>query len=174
MIRKKIILVYSLILFPALLGSQQYVFGNTDDLQETYKNLEVFSNVLSITQQNYVDDIDTKEALEGAIKGLLNSLDPHSSYLKPDDFKELQVETKGSFSGIGIEITLKDGILTVVSPIEDTPAFQKGIQAGVMIINIEGESTKDMSLMDAVKKLRGVKGTEVTISIHREGFSELQ
>ena len=84
------------------------------------------------------------------------------------------METKGSFSGIGIEITIKDGIITVVSPIEDTPAFKKGVQAGDMIIKIEGESTKDMSLMDAVKKLRGVKGTEVTISIHREGLSELQ
>jgi carboxyl-terminal processing protease len=174
MIRKKIILVYSLILLPALLGSQQYVFGNTDDLQETYKNLEVFSNVLSITQQNYVDDIDTKEALEGAIKGLLNSLDPHSSFLKPDDFKELQVETKGSFSGIGIEITTKDDMLTVVSPIEDTPAFKAGIQAGDRIIKIEDESTKDLSIFEAVKKLRGPKGSEVTISIHREDWTDLE
>ena len=87
MIRRKIILVCALILLPALFGNQHYALGNTDDLQETYKNLEVFSNVLSITQQNYVDDIDTKEALEGAIKGLLTSLDPHSSFLKPQDFK---------------------------------------------------------------------------------------
>ena len=142
--------------------------------QEMYKNLEIFSNVLSMIEQNYVEEIDTQAIIEGAIKGMLTSLDPHSSYLKPDDFKELQVETKGSFSGIGIEITIRDGILTVVSPIEDTPAFKKGIQAGDMIIKIEGESTKDLSLMDAVKKLRGVKGTEVTISIHREGLSELQ
>ncbi len=144
------------------------------DMQETYKNLEIFSNVLSIIQQNYVEEIDAQEVIEGAIKGMLTSLDPHSSFMKPEDFKELQVETKGSFSGIGIEITIKDGILTVVSPIEDTPAFKKGIKAGDLIIKIEGESTKDMSLMEAVKKLRGIKGTEVTISIHREGWSELQ
>ena len=101
-------------------------------------------------------------------------LGQHSSYLKPESFKDLQIETKGSFSGIGIEITIKEGILTVVAPIEDTPAFKKGIKAGDLIIKIEGESTKDMSLMGAVKKLRGIKGTEVTISIHREGWSELQ
>ena len=93
-------------------------------MQKTYKNLEIFSNVLSLVQQDYVEEIDTQAAIEGAIKGMLSSLDPHSSYLKPDDFKELQVETKGSFSGIGIEITLKDDMLTVVSPIEDTPAFR--------------------------------------------------
>ena len=174
MIRKKIILVYALILLPALFGSQQYAFGNTDDLQETYKNLEVFSNVLSLTQQNYVDDIDTKDALEGAIKGLLSSLDPHSSFLKPDDFKELQDDTKGSFNGIGIEITLKDNMLTVVAPIEDTPAFKAGIQSGDTIIKIEDEFTKDMSIFEAVKQLRGPKGSEVTISIHREGWTDLE
>ena len=168
------ILTFTLIIIPTFLISQQYAFGSNDDLEETYKNLEVFSNVLSIVQQNYVDDIDTKETLEGAIKGMLTSLDPHSSFLKPDDFKELQVETKGSFSGIGIEITLKDDMLTVVSPIEDTPAFKVGIQAGDRIIKIEDESTKDMSIFEAVKKLRGVKGSEVTISIHREDWTDIQ
>ena len=172
--RIKRILVFSLILLPTLFGSQQYAFGSTDDLQETYKNLEIFSNVLSIVQQNYVDDIDTKETLEGAIKGMLTSLDPHSSFLKPEDFKELQVETKGSFSGIGIEITIKDDMLTVVSPIEDTPAFKAGIQAGDRIIKIEDESTMDLSIFEAVKKLRGIKGSEVTISIHREDWTDIQ
>jgi len=171
-IRRK--LIFTLIILPVLFGNQQYVFGGTDDLQETYKNLEVFSNVLSIVQQNYVDDINTKETLEGAIKGMLTSLDPHSSFLKPEDFKELQVETKGSFSGIGIEITIKDDILAVVSPIEDTPAFKAGIQAGDRIIKIKGESTKDMSIFEAVKKLRGAKGSEVTISVYREDWTDLQ
>ena len=172
--RIKKTLTFGLIIIPILFGSQQYAFADTDDLQETYKNLEIFSNVLSIVQQNYVDDIKTKETLEGAIKGMLTSLDPHSSYLKPDDFKELQVETKGSFSGIGIEITLKDDRLTVVSPIEDTPAFKAGIKAGDRIIKIEDESTKDMSVFEAVKKLRGPKGSEVTISIYREDWKDLQ
>ena len=158
---------------PVLLQSGT-TYPKPDRTQETYKNLEVFSNVLSIIQQDYVEEINVQDVIEGAIKGMLNSLDPHSSFMKPEDFKELQVETKGSFSGIGIEITIKDGILTVVSPIEGTPAFKKGIKAGDLIIKIEGESTKDMSLMEAVKKLRGAKGTEVTISIHREGWSELK
>ena len=170
----KKILTFTLFLLPVLVCNQQYAYGNTDDLQETYKNLEIFSNVLSIVQQNYVDDIDTKETLEGAIKGMLTSLDPHSSFLKPEDFKELQVETKGSFSGIGIEITTKDNMLTVVSPIEGTPAFKAGIKAGDRIIKIEDESTKDLSIFEAVKKLRGVKGTEVTISIHREDWTDIQ
>jgi carboxyl-terminal processing protease len=170
----KKILPIALIILPLLLISSNKTFSSTDDMQEAYKNLEIFSNVLSIVQQNYVDDIDTQETIEGAIKGMLSSLDPHSSFLKPDDFKELQVETKGSFSGIGIEITTKDDMLTVVSPIEDTPAFKAGIQAGDRIIKIEGESTKDMSLIEAVKKLRGQKGSEVTISIHREGWTDLQ
>jgi len=162
-----------LVCLPLLLQSGT-TYPQPAGMQETYKNLEVFSNVLSIIQQNYVEEIDVQEVIEGAIKGMLNSLDPHSSFMKPEDFKELQVETKGSFSGIGIEITIKDGILTVVSPIEGTPAFKKGIKAGDLIIKIEGESTKDMSLMEAVKKLRGIKGTEVTISIHREGWPELK
>ncbi len=105
---------------------------------------------------------------------MLSTLDPHSSYMKPDDFKELQMETKGSFTGIGIEITIKDSILTIVSPIEGTPAFRKGLKAGDKIVKIEDESTKDLSLMDAVKRLRGPKGSEVNISIHREGWSELK
>lgn len=148
--------------------------GQAAEMQDTYKNLEIFSDVLSIIQQNYVEEVNTQEIIEGAIKGMLAALDPHSSFLRPEDFKELQVETKGSFSGIGIEITVKDDVLTVVSPIEDTPAFKKGIKAGDKIIKINGESTKDMTLMEAVKRLRGVKGSEVTITIHREGWNELK
>ncbi len=163
-----------LIFLPLFLTSSHQALSSTDDLQETYKNLEVFANVLSIVQLNYVDNIDTQETIEGAIKGMLTSLDPHSSFLKASDFQELQEETKGSFSGIGIEITVKDDMLTVVSPIEDTPAFKAGIQAGDRIIKIGGESTKEMSMVEAIKKLRGEKGTEVTISIHREGLTDLQ
>jgi len=120
------ILLICYIIIPALLASQHQVLAANEEMQKTYENLEVFSNVLSIVQQNYVEEIDTQETIEGAIKGMLSSLDPHSSYLRPDDFKELQVETKGSFSGIGIEITVKDDMLTVVSPIEGTPAFKAG------------------------------------------------
>lgn len=171
---KKILLI-TVICIPAfslfLWERDSGVQAKTEDI---YKNLEIFSGVLSLLQKNYVEEIDTGEVIEGAIKGMLTSLDPHSSYMKPDDFQELKIETKGSFSGIGIEITMKDGILTVVSPIEGTPAFKQGLKAQDKILKIDGELTKDMSLMEAVKKLRGPKGTEVTISIHREGMTELK
>ncbi|HSR37086.1 MAG TPA: PDZ domain-containing protein, partial [Desulfurivibrionaceae bacterium] len=113
--------------------------------QDAYKSLETFSNVLSLVQENYVEEVKIDEVVQGAIKGMLTTLDPHSSYLKPDEYKELQVETKGSFSGIGIEISMRDGILTVISPIEGTSAFQKGLKAGDKIIKIDGEPTKDLS-----------------------------
>jgi len=142
--------------------------------EDTYKQLELFANVLSLLQENYVEKVNTKELIEGAINGLLLSLDPHSSYLKPESFQDLKDETQGSFTGIGIEITMRDGILTVVSPIEGTPADQAGLKAKDMIIKIDGKPTKDMSPMDAVKKLRGPKGTKVTISIHREGWRSLK
>lgn len=142
--------------------------------QDTYKNLEIFADVLNIIQNNYVEEVDIQQVIEGAIRGMLTTLDPHSSYMRPDDFKELQVETKGSFTGIGIEITMKDNILTVVSPIEGTPASKQGLQAGDKIVKIEDEQTSDMSLMQAVKKLRGPKGSKVTISIHREGWGSLK
>ncbi|MFZ5774458.1 MAG: S41 family peptidase [Thermodesulfobacteriota bacterium] len=160
----------------ALLGS--LVLWNystvTATPQDAYKSLESFSNVLSLVQENYVEEVDTSKAIEGAIKGMLSTLDPHSSYMKPEDFKELQVETQGSFTGIGIEITMKDNILTVVSPIEGTPAFHKGLKAGDKIVKIGEESTQEMSLMEAVKRLRGPKGTEVTISIHRKGWTDIK
>jgi carboxyl-terminal processing protease len=141
--------------------------------KDSYEGLETFTNILSIIQKNYVDAVDTKQLIDGAINGMLSSLDPHSAYLTPDLYKELQVDTKGSFGGLGIEITLRNGVLTVVSPIEDTPAYRAGIKAGDQIIKIEGEFTKDMSLVDAVKKMRGPKDTKVTLTLKRENLSEL-
>lgn len=173
--KKRIIIALTALVLP-LLALQLFdrnaaVVAKTSD---TYQQLETFTAVLHMIDQNYVEEIDSKKLLEGAINGMLTSLDPHSSYMSPEDFKELQIETQGSFSGIGIEITMKDSILTVVSPIDDTPAFKGGIKAGDKILKIEGESTKNITLMDAVKKLRGPKGTEVTISIHREGWTQLE
>jgi len=141
--------------------------------RESYENLETFTNILSIVQKNYVDPVSTKELMDGAINGMLTSLDPHSAYLTPDLYRELQVDTQGSFGGLGIEITVKSGILTVVSPIEDTPAFRAGIKAGDQILKIEGEFTKDMSLVEAVKRMRGPKGTKVTLTLRREGVPDL-
>lgn len=142
--------------------------------REIYRELETFANVLSLLQQHYVDEINPDEVIRGAINGMLTSLDPHSSYLQAEYFKELQEETRGSFSGIGIEVTIIDGILTAVSPIEGTPAARQGIRAGDQIIRINGESTKGMTLMEMVKRLRGEKGSEVTLTIHRPGEREVK
>jgi len=162
--------IFSFLLAPS------FVQGQTEQKQQedTYRQLETFANILSILQDNYVEEIDTNEAIEGAITGLLLSLDPHSSYLKPESYQEFQNETVGSFTGIGIEITLQDDIITVIAPIADTPAAKAGIKAQDQIIKIDGISTKNKTPLDAVKLLRGPKGSEVTISIYRKGFSELK
>lgn len=139
---------------------------------EIYEKLKIFSEVLSIIQKNYVEETTAEDLIYGAINGMLRTLDPHSSFMLPDTYKELKVETKGSFGGIGIEITIRTGVLTIVSPIEDTPAFRAGLKAGDKIVKIEEEFTKDMTLFDAVKRMRGPTGTKVTISIMREGFIE--
>jgi carboxyl-terminal processing protease len=137
-----------------------------------YEDLKIFTDVLGLLQKEYVEETNSKDLVYGAIKGMLETLDPHSAFMPPDMYKEMQEETKGRFEGLGIEITIKDGILTVVSPIEDTPAFKAGIQAGDQILKIDGDSTKNLSLVDSVKRLRGPKGTKVTITIMREGFTK--
>ncbi|MEE9145134.1 MAG: S41 family peptidase [Candidatus Binatia bacterium] len=141
--------------------------------REEYESLETFTNILAIIKKNYVDEVNTKELLLGAINGMLHSMDPHSAYLNPELYKELQADTRGKFGGLGIEITMRGGILTVVSPIEDTPAFRVGIKSGDQIVKIESEFTRDMTLLEAVKKMRGPKGTKIKISIKRKGESEL-
>src|SRR5918994_4157853 len=138
-----------------------------------YETLETFTNILSIVKKNYVEDVETKNLVNGAINGMLSSLDPHSAYLTPDLYKELQMDTQGRFGGLGIEITVKNGVLTVVSPIEDTPAFKAGVKPGDMIFKIEEEFTKDMSMVDAVKKMRGLKGTKINLTIKREAVADL-
>jgi carboxyl-terminal processing protease len=140
---------------------------------DTYNELQTFANVLAIVQKNYVEPVTTKELINGAITGMLASLDPHSAYLTPDLYRDLQIETRGSFGGLGIEITIRDGILTVVSPIDDTPAYHAGIKANDQIIKIDNDFTKDMTLTDAVKEMRGPQGSKVTLLIHRAGVPEL-
>ncbi|RJQ43140.1 MAG: S41 family peptidase [Nitrospiraceae bacterium] len=139
-----------------------------------YSKIKTFAETLSIVKQNYVEEVEEKELVYGAIKGMLNQLDPHSSFLPPDAFKEMQIDTKGEFSGLGIQIGIKDKMLTVIAPIEDTPAFKAGVKAGDKIIKIDNESTKDITLQDAVNKLRGPKGSSVTITILREGWDKTQ
>ena len=138
-----------------------------------YENLETFTNILAIVRKNYVENVNTKDLIMGAINGMLNSLDPHSSYLTPDLYKELQMRTQGRFAGLGMEVTIRSGILTVVSPIEDTPAYRAGIKARDQIIKIDDELTKDMTQMQAMRKMRGPKGSKITISIKREGALQL-
>ncbi|MDD5475205.1 MAG: S41 family peptidase [Syntrophales bacterium] len=136
----------------------------------TYEYLKKFSEILDLVERNYVEEVDAEALLQGAIEGMMKTLDPHSNYMTEEMYKELQVDTKGVFGGLGIVISIKDGVLTVVSPLEDTPAFKAGILAGDAIVKIDGEDTKGLSIMDAVHKLRGPKGTSVTISVMREGF----
>lgn len=136
-----------------------------DDL---YGQIELFSFALTTVQSEYADEPKPKDLIYGALKGMLGSLDAHSQFLEPEDYKELKTETQGKFGGIGIEISIRDGLLTVVTPLEDTPAWKAGIKAGDRIVKIENEVTKDLTLNDAVKKLRGKPGTEVHITILRE------
>jgi carboxyl-terminal processing protease len=135
-----------------------------------YESIELFTDVLAIVKKSYVEEVDTKKLIYGAINGMLSSLDPHSSFMPPETYKEMKIETKGTFGGLGIEISIKDGILTVISPIEDTPAFRAGIKASDQILKIDDKFTKDLTIMDAVKRMRGEKGTKVTLTIMREGF----
>ena len=138
-----------------------------------YSELRTFSEVLSLVEENYVNKVDAKKLIRGAIRGMLRTLDPHTTYLNPEYFKEMQVETTGRFGGLGIEISIRGGVLTVVTPIEDTPAHEAGVQAGDQIILIEEEPTKDLSLQEVVKRLRGKPGTEVKITVRREGEEKL-
>lgn len=139
-----------------------------------YKELKTFTEVLDIVQKNYIEPVKVQDLIRGAITGMIKSLDPHSSYMTADMYKELKLETEGTFGGVGIEITIHRGVLTVVSPIEDTPAFVAGIKSGDQIIMINDEPTKDMSIAEAVKKIRGPKGTKVKLSILREGETKLK
>ena len=136
--------------------------------RDAYQNLETFATVLTMVQKNYVDDVPTDKLIDGAINGMLASLDPHSAYLSPDLYKELQVDTRGSFGGLGIEITQRSGVLTVVSPIEDTPAARAGVRSGDQIIKIDNEFTKDMTLVQAVKMMRGPEGSKIKLTLRRE------
>ncbi len=146
------------------------VFANEED---DYKTLEIFTDVLSLVRSSYVEDVDMDELVYGAIRGMLNTLDPHSSFLTPEMYKDMQADTHGEFGGLGIEITVKDGVLMIVSPIEDTPAYAAGIQAGDRIIKINDKSTRDIEIMEAVRMMRGPKGEAITISIQRSGVADL-
>lgn len=138
--------------------------------EETYKGLKIFSDVLEIIEKDYVDSVDTKELVQKAIQGMIRGLDPHSALLPPEALEDLQIDSEGEFPGIGIHITLQNDLITVISPIEGTPAFKAGIKARDKIIKIDGVVPKD--LRDAVSKMRGMKGTTVVVTILREGVKD--
>jgi carboxyl-terminal processing protease len=144
----------------------------TGHATETYEELRTFSEVLSQVQKNYVDETKVKDLVQGAIRGMLSTLDPHSAYMTPEMYKEMQVETKGEFGGVGIQIGVKENRLAVIAPIDGTPAQRAGIKAGDYITKVNEESTKDLSLMDAVQKMRGPKGTKVNLTIQRDGTTD--
>lgn len=174
--KKKIILIWAVLLTVAFTGIiiGRWSIGLVNAEVEGYENLKVFTEVLSIVKRTYVEDVKIKDLIYGAIKGMMSSLDPHSGFMSPDAYKEMQVDTKGEFGGLGIQIGIKDSALTVIAPIEDTPAYKAGIKSGDRIIKIGDQGTKDMSLMDAVNKMRGPKDTTISLTIMREGWKEPQ
>jgi carboxyl-terminal processing protease len=133
-----------------------------------FENLDTFTEVMYLIERNYVEEVENKTLVDGAIKGMLQNLDPHSTYFTEKEYTNFQVDTKGEFGGLGITIGMRDNILTVIAPIEDTPAFRAGLKSGDKIIKIEDNSTATLSLEDAVNSLRGKPGTDVTITIHRD------
>ena len=137
---------------------------------ESYEGLKIFADVIELIEKEYVDDVESKELIEKASQGMVQSLDPHSSLLPPEAFEDLQIDTKGKFTGIGIHITMRDKFVTVISPIEGTPAYKAGIKAKDRIVKVDGKRVKD--LRQAVNMMRGPKGTKVSVTILREGVKK--
>ena len=165
--KNKRFFIILLFFFNFLFFSTNLVKGD-NNRQETYKQLNLFGDVFQRVQEQYVDGVSDKELIESAISGMLQSLDPHSSYLSPESYKDMQVKTKGTFGGLGIEITMEDGFVKVVSPIDDTPAANAGMKSGDLIIGIDGESVKGLTINEAVSKLRGPVNSKVTITVVRD------
>ena len=138
----------------------------------SYRNLKQFNQILNLVEEYYVEEVDSKKLIEGAINGMIKTLDPHSIYMTPEMYKDLQVSTKGVFGGLGIEITTVDDVITVVAPLEDTPAYRAGIKPGDQIVKIDGQTTKGITIYDAVQKLRGKAGSKVTVSVMRKDLDK--
>jgi carboxyl-terminal processing protease len=165
-----VILVFLMFLFIDIQVEASDNAESTSEIKSNYESLKIFSEVLSLIETNYVEKVSNHKLIEGAIHGLMKTLDPHSSYMTPDVYQEMKIQTSGKFGGLGIEVSVRDGLLTVISPIEGTPAFEAGILAKDKIVKIEEESTLDMSLSDAVSLLRGEVGSSVNITIIRDGL----
>lgn len=166
-----IVIIIAFLVFPAF-AAEDTGSEPAKKKVDTYEKLKVFSEILALLEANYVEEPGIDELMDGAIRGMLKTLDPHTTYLPVESYKQMKVDTSGKFGGLGIEISIRNGVLTVVAPIEDTPAYKLGILAGDKIIMIEEESTLDMTLPEAVELLRGKRGTKVTITIFREGVKK--
>ncbi|MFK8136924.1 MAG: S41 family peptidase [Bdellovibrionales bacterium] len=140
--------------------------------EDRYDKLQNFSKVLNLIQQYYVEDTNVEKLIRGAIKGMLGELDPHTNYMPKEMFSDFENETSGEFGGLGIEISVQNEVLTIISPIEDTPAWKAGIEAGDRVVSIDGESTKGMTLADAARLIKGKIGEKIDLGIFRDGFEK--
>ncbi|GAB4148720.1 MAG: S41 family peptidase [Sphingomonadales bacterium] len=162
---------------PALIGAGLVaavtaVQGHAENTSRTYRQFDQLVDVFERIRAEYVEDIDEQKVLESAIEGMLSSLDPHSSYMGPETFRAMQVQTEGEFGGLGIEVSMKDGFVLVVAPIDDTPAARAGVESGDLIVQIDGEPVQGLSQMEAIKRMRGPAGTPIVITVMREGVDE--
>lgn len=175
---KRQLRAFVIILFLTILGVGGIFLGATTSkgvlvfASERYSELQTFSKVLNLVQEYYVEKVETKKLIQGAIKGMLGELDPHTNYMSKDVFKEFENETNGEFGGLGIEISVQNEILTVISPIEDTPAWKAGIKSGDKIVSVDGKSTKGLNLAEAAHLIKGEKGSAVKLGIFRKGFEK--
>ena len=147
--------------------SDRLLAQSDDDSSETYRQLDLFGEVFERIRAQYVEEVSDAELIEAAIGGMLTSLDPHSGYLSEENYREMQVQTRGSFGGLGIQVTMENGLVLVVSPIDETPAFRAGIEPGDYIVELDGEAVMGMDLDQAVNSMRGPPGTDITIMVQR-------
>ena len=170
------IAILVLVLFATVLlgGLSVGLFSQSATAQtsSTYQELQLFTDVLAIVRRSYVEEVTFKDLVYGAIDGMLLSLDPHSTFMPPEVYQEMKVDTRGEFGGLGIEITMRSGVLTIVAPIEDTPAWRVGLKSSDYILKIDDQYTKEMAIMDAVRLMRGKPGTDITLTIMRDGFDK--
>ena len=166
--KKKFLMAGLMLLLIGIIIGQGMVQAKSD----TYEDLKAFTQALELVKRNYVENPDTKELIQGAIRGMVSSLDPHSSYMNERSFKEMNMDIKGEFQGVGIQIGVKNQQLTIIAPIDDTPGFRAGLAAGDKIMKINDEWTKDMSIEQAVDKMRGPKNTQVNLLIYRDGWDK--
>lgn len=167
--KNKIIKITLLGIFVAFSGFSNPSYGAETDSKKTYELLNLFGEVFERVRSEYVDETDDQKLIESAISGMLNALDPHSNYLDEKTFSEMQVHNKGEFGGLGIEVTMENGLVKVISPIDDTPAFKAGIKPGDLFSHLDGNPVIGMTLSEAVEQMRGKVGTDIVLTVLREG-----